>query len=118
MRALERERPAFHSKQFISHVYNKNFASNGEIASHKCARSEAHAASPFAWMPVLMVDPTSKPMMAIQAKLFPQGGELGILPHLQPARCTRSTYARMAGCSTYRPGWGNNFPGFLTPVLT
>ena len=61
------------------------------------ARSEAHAPSPFARMPVLMVDPTSKPMTAVPGKLFPQGGELGIIPHLQPARCTRSTYARMAG---------------------
>ena len=62
-----------------------------------CARSEAHAPSPFAGMPVLMVDPTRKPMTAIPGKLFPQGGELGIISHLQPVPCTRSTYARMGG---------------------
>ena len=34
---------------------------------------------------------------ANSAKLFPRKSELTILPHLQPLRCTRSTYARMSG---------------------
>ena len=69
-------------------------------------------------MPVRVVDPTSKPMTAIQGKLLLRAGVLGIVPHLRPVRCTRSTYARMAGQFTYEPGRSNSFLVISTSVLT
>ena len=82
------------------------------------ARSEAHAPSPFARMPVLMVDPTRKPMTALQGKLFPRPGVLTFIPHQPSPPFVCSMYARMVAQNKYTPGWGNNFPAFLTPVLT
>ena len=88
------------------------------IASESARAPRFGAPSPFARMPVLVVDHNSKPMTAIPGKLFVRAGVLGIIPHLQPAQCTRSTYAHMAGGFTYEPGRTNSFPVIPTPVLT
>ena len=67
---------------------------------------------------MLVVYTVTKPMIALQLKLFLRAGEPGIIPHLQPLRCTRSTYVLGAGEFTYEPDLFNSFPVILTYVLT
>ena len=104
-------------KHFICIFLHFFLASNGEIASQS-ARAPRVGARPCGAGRRMLSDVSAWFSTAIQGKLFGRAGVLGIIPHLRLVRCTRSTYARMAGHFTYELGRENNFPVISTPVLT